>query len=148
MKTGAIEKIKHLMGLEGDYDEEQEYEQEDYLMEEEMGQQEELRRTNGKVVSLHTNMNMKIVVREPLNYEEAPEIVNDLRARKTVVMNLEELERETKNQIFDFINGAIYSLDGNIQKVTKDIFVLAPKNVEIDGLKEDLKNKGIYHWER
>lgn len=147
MKTGALEKIKHLMGLdESEFEEDYEYEDENFY--ESLDEQEETRKTNGKVVSLHTNVNMKIVVREPLNYEEAPEMVNDLRSRKTVVMNLEELERETKNQIFDFMNGAIYSLDGSIQKVTKDIFVLAPKSVEIDGLKEDLKNKGIYHWER
>ena len=90
---------------------------------------------------------MKVVVHEPLNYEDAPKIVDDLKMRKTVVVNLEQLEANIKRQIFDFINGGLYSLDGSIQKVSKDIFVLAPNNVELDGnIRDELKNKGVFHW--
>lgn len=73
--------------------------------------------------------------------------IDDLKMRKTVVVNLEELELECKKQIFDFINGGLYALEGNIHKVTKDIFILAPNNVEIDGqLKEDIKSRGLFTW--
>ena len=89
---------------------------------------------------------MKIVVHEPLNYEEAPEIVENLKSRKVVVINFEQLDINLKRQIFDFVNGALYAMEGKIQKVTKDIFILAPNNVEIDGLKEELKTKGIFPW--
>ena len=61
-------------------------------------------------------------------------------------LNTEKLDTDVKRQIFDFVNGAIYALDGSIQKVNKDIFILAPSNVEIDGLKETLKNNGMFPW--
>ena len=89
---------------------------------------------------------MKIVVHEPLSYDEAPGIIDDLKMRKTAVVNLEQLDMVVKKQIFDFINGGLYAMEGNIQKVTKDIFIFAPENVEIDGLKDELKNKGIFPW--
>lgn len=87
---------------------------------------------------------MVITVQEPLGYDEAPLIIDDLRLGKAVVVNFEQLEASVKRQIFDFINGGIYAIDGSIQKVTRDIFVLAPKNVAIDGLKDELKSRGMF----
>lgn len=138
-----MNKFKYFMGLE-DLDEE--YEEYDDYDEEDLDIPQSVK-VNNKVVSIHNNMNMKLVVHEPLNYEDAPKIIDDLKMRKTVVVNLEELELECKKQIFDFINGGLYALEGNIHKVTKDIFILAPNNVEIDGqLKEDIKSRGLFTW--
>ncbi len=143
MSGGFLDKAKYFIGLGDEYEEEYtdfpEYE-------EKVEVPKSKKTTHNNVVNLHTTSSMKIVVHEPLNYEEAPTIVNDLKARKTVVVNLEQLDQTTKRQVFDFINGGLYSLEGNIQKVTKDIFVLAPNSVEIDGLKDELKNKGIFAW--
>ncbi|WP_085876098.1 cell division protein SepF [Peptoniphilus vaginalis] len=90
--------------------------------------------------------NMVITVHEPLSYDESPLIVDDLRDFKAVVLNFEQLDVDVKRQIFDFVSGALYALDGKMQKVNKDIFILAPNNVEIDGLKEQLKNNGMFPW--
>lgn len=138
-----LEKFKYFIGVD-DY-EEDDYE-EDELDELEFPVTSKSRRANNNVVNIHANTTMKIVVHEPLSYEEAPEIVDDLKSRKAVVINFQQLEANLKRQIFDFINGALYSLEGKIQKVTKDVFILAPKNVEIDGLKEELQSKGIFPW--
>ena len=135
-----IDKFKYFIGVDG-------YEEDDEIEENlEFPLPTKTKRLNGNVVNIHTNTNMKIVVHEPLTYEEAPKVVDDLKARKAVVVNFQQLEVSLKRQIFDFINGALYTMDGKIQKVTKDIFILAPKNVEIDGLKEELQNKGIFPW--
>ena len=73
-------------------------------------------------------------------------IVDDLRLRKAVVLNFEQLDMNVKRQIFDFVNGSLYALDGKIQKVNKDIFILAPSNIEIEGLKAELQEKGVFPW--
>ena len=62
------------------------------------------------------------------------------------IVNFEQLDATIKRQIFDFINGGLYAVEGRIQKVNKDIFILAPSNIEIDGLKDELKNRGIFPW--
>ena len=141
--SGFVDKFKYFIGIDDlDYDEEYE----DYELEE-LPVNTKTKRINNNVVNIHSVGNMKLVVHEPLTYEDAPKIVDDLKIRKTVVVNLEQLEPNLKRQIFDFINGGLYSLEGNIQKVTKDIFVLAPSNVEIDGnIRDELKNKGVFNW--
>lgn len=142
--SSFMNKFKYFMGLE---DMEEDYEDE-YVdeYEDELDIPKSVK-MNNKVVNIHNNINMKLVVHEPLNYEDAPKVIDDLKMRKTVVINLENLELETKKQIFDFVSGGIFAIEGNIHKVTKDIFVLAPNNVEIDGkLADDLKNKSMFSW--
>ncbi|WP_352419937.1 cell division protein SepF [Proteiniborus sp.] len=146
MANKFLNKVKYIIGLEDM--EEHENEQIENGKEIELDTQKGLYKQN-KILNIHTNTNIKLVVYEPLKYEEAPKMVEDLKNRKIVVINLEEMEIEPKKQIFDFLNGSIYALDGNIQKVSKDIFILAPSNVEIDSkLKEELKNKGIFPWQK
>ena len=144
--SGFVEKFKYFIGID-DLDFDEEYDDyEDYQLEE-LPINTRTKKVNNNVVNIHSAGNMKLVVHEPLTYEDAPKIVDDLKIRKTVVVNLEQLEPNLKRQIFDFINGGLYSLEGNTQKVTKDIFVLAPNNVEIDGnIRDELKNKGVFNW--
>ena len=144
--SSFLDKAKYFIGLQDSYEDEEEYEDYDEFDEMELPVSTKTKRHNNKVVNIHTNSSMKVVVHEPLSYEEAPTIVDDLKSRKTVIVNLEQLDLGVKRQIFDFINGGLYAMEGNIQKVTKDIFILAPSNVEIDGLKDELKNKGIFSW--
>ena len=141
--SNFMDKFKYFIGIDDyDDDEEEQYREDDL----EVPMATKTRKINNNVVNIHTNTNMKIVVHEPLSYEEAPLIADDLKTRKAVVVNFEQLDQNLKRQIFDFVNGALYALDCKIQKVTKDIFILAPSNVEIDGLKEELKNSGIFPW--
>ena len=104
------------------------------------------RKDNGNVLSIQTKAAMVITVHEPLSYDESPKIVDDLKENKAVVLNFEQLDLDVKREIFDFVNGALYAVEGKIQKVNKDIFILAPANIAIDGLKEELQNSGIFPW--
>lgn len=140
-----MDKFKYFIGID-DYEDDYEDDYRDSDETLEIPVATKTRKINNNVVNLHTNSNMKIMVYEPLSYEEAPGIVDDLKSRKVIVINFEQLDLELKRQIFDFVNGALYALEGKIQKVTKDIFILAPNNVEIDGLKDELKNRGIFPW--
>lgn len=88
----------------------------------------------------------KIQIQDPLKYDDAPKIIDKLILNDAVVVNFEHLEPEIKRQVFDFINGGIYAIEGRIQKVTADIFILAPKDVAIEGIKEELLESGLYSW--
>ncbi len=142
--SNFIDKVKYFIGIDDLEEEEEEFLEEDETMN--FPITTKTKKINNKVVNIHTNSNMKIVVHEPLSYEEAPLIVDDLKSRKAVVVNFEQLDLAVKRQIFDFINGGLYAIEGKIQKVTKDIFILAPLNIEIDGLKDELKTRGIFPW--
>ena len=75
---------------------------------------------------------VKLVVIEPQGFDESPTLVDNLKAKKPVIINLENLETDTARKIFDFLSGATYALNGNVQKVANNIFVFAPENVSVD----------------
>ena len=72
-----------------------------------------------------------MVVIEPAGFDESPKLVDSLKAKKPVIINLENLETDTARKIFDFLSGATYALNGNVQKVANNIFVFAPENVSV-----------------
>jgi len=74
---------------------------------------------------------MKMIVVEPQGFDECPKLVDSLKAKKPVVINLENLETDVARKIFDFLSGATYALNGNVQKIANNIFVFAPSNVDI-----------------
>lgn len=97
------------------------------------------------VVSVHnTNNQMQVVIIRPEKYEDSQGICDQLKAKKPVVVNLEKLEYPVAQRIMDFLSGACYAIDGSIQRVANNIFIIAPDNVDISGnFKEELKTKGV-----
>ena len=73
----------------------------------------------------------KLVVIEPKGFDECSKLVDSLKSRKPIIVNLEKLDSDTARKIFDFLGGATYALNGNVQKVANNIFVFAPENVAI-----------------
>lgn len=102
-----------------------------------------------KIVNLHASTHMKVVIVEPKKYDEVTTIADHLKQKRAVIVNLENLTDATaRKSIFDFMNGAVYVLDGTIQKVSKAIFILAPNNVDIDAsIKKELESKTLFPWQ-
>ena len=73
----------------------------------------------------------KLVVIEPSGFDECSKLVDSLKSRKPIIVNLEKLDSDTARKIFDFLGGATYALNGNVQKVANNIFIFAPENVAI-----------------
>jgi cell division inhibitor SepF len=82
----------------------------------------------------------KMVVIEPKGFDECPKLVDNLKAKKPVIINLEKVESDTARKIFDFLSGATYALNGNVQKVANNIFIFAPENVDVTA---NIDHKGI-----
>ena len=100
-----------------------------------------------KVVKIHTTAQLKLVVMQPESFDDARDIANHLKNKKPVVMNLEFVEKDIARRIVDFLSGAVYAVDGNIQKVSNGIFIITPYNVGIMGdFKDELRNKGVFPW--
>ena len=136
MAKGFFNRILDAVGLEEEEFENEEImnEEEDFYEEEEPEQEEQRlpRRKQNKVVGLpSTASKMRMLVFQPSSYEEAECIIDNLKARKPVIMNLDEMDVELGQRILDFVGGAVYSLGGDIKKVARSIFVVAPSNVDI-----------------
>ena len=123
-----------------------ELENEEYF-ENESKEEAEFPVKNGKVVNINTTTQLKVVVVTPESFDEARDIAEHLKQKKPVVINLEGVEKDIARRIVDFLSGAVYSLDGNIQKISTGIFLIAPYNVGIMGdFKDELRNKGVFPW--
>ncbi len=73
----------------------------------------------------------KMIVIEPQDFDECPKLVDSLKAKKPIIINLEKIDTDTARKIFDFLSGATYALNGNVQKVANNIFIFAPENVDV-----------------
>ena len=115
----VIDKIKFFMGIDDiEDDEEDEMEEDEIFSEQKLEQSDNTIRGN-KILNIHTNQQMRVIVHEPKDFEEVPGIVDNLKNNKPVVINLEELEYELAKKIFDFLNGAVYALEGKNQVVLR-----------------------------
>lgn len=99
----------------------------------------------GKVVNIHTTTQLKVVILQPTSYNDSQDIADHLKSKKPVVVNLERLEKADARKMVDFLSGAVYALDGSMQKVANGILLLAPYNVGIMGdFSSELKSNGIF----
>lgn len=87
-------------------------------------------REGGAAASM-ANAMMKVVVINPKNIDDCQQIANCLKEKRPVVINLENVEEPTAVRIIDFISGTIYAIDGAVNKISRNVWLFAPKNVNI-----------------
>lgn len=76
---------------------------------------------------------MQVVLVKPIRYDEVASIADHLNEKKTVVLNLEESDRENARRILDFLSGVTYANKGDIKQVSKATFMLVPNGVDMTG---------------
>lgn len=157
-------KILDVIGLEEDtleddelYEEEMYEEPEEYVEEEEEYEIEpppqrtfgRSKKQDNKVVNLHSTSQQskyRMIVYQPVSYDDTQNIIDNLKSKKPVIVNLESLDQDVAQRTLDFMSGAVYAINGNIHKISRGIFVLAPTNVDISGnVPEDLKGKNFFN---
>lgn len=74
-------------------------------------------------------LEMKVV--KPERMDAAFGIGEHLLAKRTVVINFEDTNRETIRRILDFLGGVVFAIEGNIKKVSDATYIVTPKNVDV-----------------
>ena len=153
MAGALMNKVFDLFGMDQaeqeDYEDEDvyDYENED---EEEVEDKKIFGRRNNKVVNMPQSQSqaIKMVISQPTNFEQSDEICSFLKEKKSVIVNLEYVNKDVARRIVDFISGGVYALDGHIQKISNSIFLIAPMNYEITNemAREEIKSKLSVSW--
>jgi len=149
--AGAImNKVWNLFGMDqAEVEEIEDDDVYDYDYEEEEPEVEEKRSfiRRNKVVPM-TQQSIKMVISQPTSFEQSEEICGFLKEKKSVIVNLEYVNKDVARRIVDFISGGVYSLDAHIQKISNSIFLVAPTNYEITNemAREEIKNKLSVSW--
>ena len=98
-----------------------------------------------KVVNIHATTQLKVVLVKPERFENASEIADQLKDKRTVVLNLESTNKDVARRLIDFLSGVAYANEGTIKKVALSTYIITPYNVEILGdLIDELENNGLY----
>ena len=153
MSGALMNKVWDLFGMDSaeqeDYEDENVY---DYEDEEEEVENKKLfgRKNNNKVVAMPQTQGqaIKMVISQPTTFEQSDEICSFLKEKKSVIVNLEYVNKDVARRIVDFISGGVFALDGHIQKVSNSIFLIAPYNYEITNemAREEISNKLSVSW--
>ena len=101
-----------------------------------------------KVVSMPQPQQIKMKIAKPTNFDQAREIIAQLKEKKSIVLNLEYVNKDVARRIVDAVGGAVEALDGNIEKVSNSIFVVAPYNYDIinEVTREKIESKFSASW--
>ncbi len=86
-----------------------------------------------KVVNLGGSVQAQVVLVKPERFETAAEIADHLRERRSVVMNLEQAGKDVARRLIDFLSGVAYALDGKIQRVAVNTYIITPNSVDLVG---------------
>ena len=151
MSSAIMSKVWNLFGMDqAENDELEDEDVYDYDYDEEPAEEKKsfIKKNNSKVVSMPQNQSIRMVISQPTTFEQSEVICGFLKEKKSVIVNLEYVNKDVARRIVDFISGGVYALDAHIQKVSNSIFLIAPINYEITNemAREEIKNKLSVSW--
>ena len=76
-------------------------------------------------------LEMKVV--KPVKYEEVTQIAEYLLQRHTLVLNLEDTNKDTIKRIIDFLSGVVFAIRGDIKRVANSTYIVTPSGVNVSG---------------
>ncbi len=152
-----VQKFKDMWNPPEDEYEDYEYDEqaEDIYGEEEQNYHEPMRYSqshipenhSNKVVNIHAQSQMQVVLFKPNNFgEDTRAIADELLKVHTIVLNLEDTNKDVSRRILDFLSGVAYANGGKVKRVATRTFIITPYNVDLSGddLIDELENSGVY----
>lgn len=156
--AGFVDKIKDMWNPpEDEYDYDYEDDQQEEIPtrqqeEPEIRERDTIKRTasssgGNKVVNIHATAQLQVVLFKPERFgEETCSVADELLKMHTVVLNLENTNKDISRRIIDFLSGVAYANGGKIKRVATSTFIITPYNVDLTGddVLDELENNGVY----
>lgn len=103
--------------------------------------------SRNKVVNINATAKLQVGIFKPERFgEETRTIADELMKTNTVVLNLEDTNKDMARRILDFLSGVAYANNGKIKRVATNTYIIIPSNVDLTGddLLDELENSGVY----
>ena len=94
---------------------------------------------SGHVVSSSHSNKQEVILFRPVNFNDASKAADDLRARRVVVVNLENVDKAMARRVVDFLSGCAYSIDGSVKKIAQAAYLFCPSHLMVTGDLESLQ---------
>lgn len=154
--AGIVDKFKRMWDAPDDEYEYDEYGYSDEAEEEEERKEQPVAKerptvssARNKVVNISATAKLQVGLFKPERFgEETRTIADELIKTHTVVLNLEDTNKDMARRILDFLSGVAYANDGKIKKVASNTYIIIPSNVDLTGedFIDELENSGVYFW--
>jgi len=141
--------VDRFLDIMGFLEKDDEYEHDEEEIYPEVLSLDENKKRKGKLVALHNRDSMKVMLVEPKDFDEAQIIADNLKSRRAVIVNLENVEYELGKRIIDFVGGTAYAIDGTMQKIGQGIILVVPPNIDIGGELKDTyinEQEDVFSW--
>ncbi len=98
---------------------------------------------NGQVLNMNNSSSVsnkqEVVLFRPNSFNDTSKAADDLRSRKAVIVNMENVDKAMARRVVDFLSGCVYALDGDVKKIAQSAYLFCPHNMDIVGDLETLQ---------
>ncbi len=94
---------------------------------------------NGQVVDVRNKQ--EVVLFHPANFNDTSKAADDLRNRKAVIVNMENVDKAMARRVVDFLSGCAYAIDGKVKKVAQSTYLFCPHNMDVVGDLENMQSE-------
>ena len=92
---------------------------------------------SGNVVSISNKQ--EVVLFRPVSFNDTSKAADDLRNKKAVIVNMENVDKAMARRVVDFLSGCAYALDGKVKKIAQATYLFCPHNMDVVGDLENLQ---------
>ena len=93
---------------------------------------------NGQVLNINSNKQAVVLFR-PTSFNDTSKAADDLRNRRALIVNMENVDKAMARRVVDFLSGCVYALDGTVKKIAQSAYLFCPHNMEVQGDLENLQ---------
>ena len=94
---------------------------------------------SGQVI--HMGNKQEVVLFRPVTFNDASKAADDLRSKRAVIVNMENVDKAMARRVVDFLSGCAYAVDGKVKKVAQSTYLFCPHNMEVLGDLENLQSE-------
>ena len=91
---------------------------------------------SGQVLNMGSGK-QEVVLFHAKSFDSAAKAADELRRKKAVILNMENVDKSLTRRVVDFLSGSVYALDGSVKKIAQSTYLFCPHNMDVVG---DLEN--------
>ena len=88
---------------------------------------------SGHVMNMNSGNKQEVVLFHAKAFDDAAKAANELRKRRAVILNMENVDKSLTRRVVDFLSGSVYALDGSVKKVAQSTYLFCPHNMDVVG---------------
>ena len=92
---------------------------------------------SGQVLNMSNKQ--EVVLFHAKTFDDAAKAADELRKRKAVILNMENVDKSLTRRVVDFLSGSVYALDGSVKKVAQATYLFCPHNMDVVGDLESIQ---------